>query len=491
VASTADTMDSRESTVRNLLQIALCAAASVAAPAQGPAVETFTTPDGSRFLLAVDPDAPPLVHWAVGAMHAADLDPPGALGLSRSVLRASLAGTWQHGSLDAAAEAKTLEALDQLLAQTWRDHGHPSEWPEAVSARVEPARQAVRALGDPNAWRRAVVSIPATEPLVVEEGGITVVAVSTATRSLPRLATLLLDWRENVTLRSFHDVWQDTVADLAAQSSSPVGRLRREVLGTAFLGSAAARGIDPRATFVPSAEARQQFARVAHPLRTVHVLAGGYDPEEVKALLTKVFRFTMLPTPALPNAIRPAEARQRRSVLPSPDGARGVALAWQLPNDATPVEIDAVAALLDGTAFSFLPRWAAEVGDVTYRVQAPFPRNARPGLILVEALADGSEAIDALELEKSLLQHMAALPGELREFQCQQSGQIAIGRRVLATADLSDLAVSLAVGTLAEGRSPAEVLGLSDAPGSARVRQLADRIFKSRPGTVVVLGPAQ
>jgi predicted Zn-dependent peptidase len=484
-------MEPRESTVRIHLQIALCAALSAAAPAQGPAVEAFTTPDGSRFLLAPDPAAPPLVHWAVGAMHASDLDPPGALGLSRSVLRASLAGTWQHGSVDAAAEAKTLEALDMLLAQTWRDHGHPESWPEAVRARVEPAREAVRALGDPAAWRRAVVSIPATEPLVLEEGGITVLQVSTAAHSLPRLATLLLDWRENVTLRSFHDVWQDTVSDLADQRQSPTGRIRREVLGSTFLGSAAARGIDRRASFVPSAEARQQFARVAHPLRTVHVLAGGFDPTEVKALLTKVFRFTMLPTPSLPAAMRPAEARERRSVLPSDDGSRGVALAWPIPEDATPVEIDAVAALLDGTDFSFLPRWADETGDVTFRVHAPFPRNARPGLILVEAFADGSSSIQAGQLEQSLAEHLAGLPEQLRDFQCKQAGEIAIGRRVLATSDFSDLAVSLAVGTLAEGRTPDEVLGLGEAPGSARVRQLADRIFRTRPGTVVVLGPAQ
>jgi predicted Zn-dependent peptidase len=484
-------MELRESTVRNHLQIALCAVLSAAAPAQGLAVEAFTTPDGSRFLLAADPAAPPLVHWAVGALHATDLDPPGALGLSRSVLRASLAGTWQHGSLDAASEAKTLEALDQLLAQTWRDHGHPSSWPEAVRARVEPAREAVRALGDPTAWRRAVVSIPATEPLVIEEGGTTVLAVTTAAHTLPRLATLVLDWRENVTLRSFHDVWQDTVADLAAQSASPDGRLRREVLGSTFLGSAAARGIDPRASFVPSAEARQQFARVAHPLRTVHVLAGGFDPNEVKGLLAKVFRFTMLPTPTLPNPMRPAEARERRSVLPSPDGERGVALAWPIPDDVTPVEIDAITALLDGTSFSFLPRWAAELGDIRFRVVAPFPRNARPGLLLVEAFADGPDGVRADELERSLVDNLAGLPDQLRDFQCKQAGEIAIGRRVLATSDRSDLAVSLAVGTLAEGRSPGEVLGLGEAPGSARVRQLADRFFRTRPGTVVVLGPAQ
>ena len=484
-------MEPRESTVRIHLQIALGAALSVAAPAQGPAVEAFTTPDGSRFLLAPDPSAPPLVHWALGAAHASDLDPPGALGLSRSVLRASLGGTWQHGSLDAAAEAKTLEALDQLLAQTWRDHGHPDEWPAEVRARVEPARDAVRALGDPTAWRRAIVSIPATEPIVVEEGGITVLATSVATRSLPRLATLLLDWRENVTLRSFHDVWQETVADLAASGSSPVGRMRREVLGTAFLGSAAARDVDPRASFVPSAEARQQFARVAHPLRTVHVLAGGFDPEAVKGLLTKVFRFTMLPTPALPAAVRPAEARQRRSVLPSADGARGIALAWAIPADATPVEIDAVAALLDGTTFSFLPRWATAFGEVTIGVHAPFPRNARPGLILVEALAEGSGSTDVRAMEQSLVEHMAGLPGQLKDYQCKQSGEIAVGRRVLATSDDSDLAISLAIGTLAEGRSPAQVMGLGDTPSSARVRQLAERIFGTHPGTIVVLGPAQ
>ena len=94
-------------------------------------------------------------------------------------------------------------------------------------------------------------------------------------------------------------------------------------------------------------------------------------------------------------------------------------------------------------------------------------------------------------MEQSLVEHMAGLPGQLKDYQCKQSGEIAVGRRVLATSDDSDLAISLAIGTLAEGRSPAQVMGLGDTPSSARVRQLAERIFGTHPGTIVVLGPAQ
>ena len=92
------------------------------------------------------------------------------------------------------------------------------------------------------------------------------------------------------------------------------------------------------------------------------------------------------------------------------------------------------------------------------------------------------------------LQHVGGLAGGGEREQAVavlDVGEIAVGRRVLATSDDSDLAISLAIGTLAEGRSPAQVMGLGDTPSSARVRQLAERIFGTHPGTIVVLGPAQ
>src|SRR5688572_31338871 len=78
------------------------AANAQASPAPAPPV-VLTTPDGSRFVLVVEP-AMPHVHWAVATQADGRDDPPGLPGLTQAVMKASLGGTWHTGSRDVAKE---------------------------------------------------------------------------------------------------------------------------------------------------------------------------------------------------------------------------------------------------------------------------------------------------------------------------------------------------------------------------------------------------
>jgi hypothetical protein len=473
----------------------LCAAPSGAPRAQGPAAvaEAWQAPDGSRFVLAPLPGEAraPVVHWVIAVPASLDEDPIGALGLSRAVIRASLNGTWTQGSRDATAEARAIEDYDALVSEAWPLLGRTAPWPDGLAARLGAAHDRTVELGDPQRWRRAIADAPATGPEVREVQGATLIHLAARTAAVPRIASLVHDWRENAVLRGYHDAWREVAAELRALADSPSGRLRREVLGTTYLGAAAARTIADRAAFVPYVDARRHLTGLVHPQRSLHVLSGRFDPAEMKAALAAIFDTTALPTPPRPVPLQPAEARGRRSVLRAAGHERGIALAFALPADASPAEVDALVALLAGWPFAHLPRWKHRVPGARLAVDAPFPATARPGHLLIEAVIEGAAGPDVAQLEQALLQRLAGLPGEFRDEAAAQAIALATGRRTVDRESAEGLAFLLAVGCGILGRSPAEAAGSEADLDSARLRGLVDRIFGSGPGTVVVLDPAR
>lgn len=466
---------------------AAAALLALALPAQEPAAEAWTAPDGSRFLFAPDSreSAPPVVHWVVVVPASLDEDPPGALGLSRAVLRASIHGTWTHGSRDPGAEERALVELDAAIAADW-DVGTSTAGP---SARLRAARERARELGDRGAWIRAVATAPATEPTLHEVPGASLLHVAAPASSLPQVAVLLLDWRENAALRGFAAERERVTSDLADIARSASGRLRREVLGTTYLGAAAARYVEGRGSHVSYDDAQRQRARLVQPRRSLHVLTGRFDPARMREVCAKVFERTTLPSSPAPEPLVAADVRARRSVIPSPDGEQGVLLAWSLPANASAMEIDALVDMLGGTPNSFLTWGLGRLGRIDLRIDAPFPPTARPGLLIVEATTR-QDGLDAEQMETAIRDRLSSAAEKLHAGAVEAAARRAFARRVVETSDPRGLAFALAVGCGVLERTPTAVLPES-APSSGRLRELVEEIFQGAPVGVVSLAPAR
>src|SRR5690606_24989870 len=119
-----------------------------------------------------------------------------------------------------------------------------------LRAELDAARQAAAALADPTAWRRTLTRAPAADPQLHELEGGSLVHVATTVGGLPQVAVLLREWREHAVLRGVHEQLLDLRSRAASATDDARSLLLAEVLGTSYLGSAAARALDSAEAFV-------------------------------------------------------------------------------------------------------------------------------------------------------------------------------------------------------------------------------------------------
>lgn len=477
--------------VRLLTSATIACVLAGTAGAQTTGVEQWTAPDGSRFVLAPDSTGgSPIVHWVVVVPTSLDEDPLGALGLSRAVVRASLNGTWAHGSKAPDEERAALLELDAAEAEAWAARGLGADLPSSVRARLDAARRRAQELGDPRAWRSTVTRAPASEPHLHEVPGASLLHVAAPASSLPQVAVLLHDWRENAALRGLPAVLARSSAESADAGKTAAAQLRREVLGTTYLGAAAARAVEGPVSHVAYADARRQLERIVQPRRTLHVLSGTFDKDTMRELLTAVFARTSLPNTAGPAALTATSARARRSVIRAPGSEQGVALAWELPEHATAMELDAVVELVSGGADSILQRALARLGPAELVVEAPFPPTARPGLVLVQAVA-GPGGPTAEALQTMLLEELGTAAAQLDDATLERVAQRVLDRRIVRTSGARAAAFALAVECGVMGRAPDAVIPNGTAPAPQRIREMVEEIFRNDPGCTVALTPAR
>jgi hypothetical protein len=462
-----------------LLPLALLPAA---AGAQDPSQRLeFATPDRSRFLL-LPIDGSPVVHWAMFAPAGPAEDPPGAPGLSVAVARASLWGALPGEAGEAARAAwRKHEELEERIAAS---AGPPAEtlvaeWHESLAAAVK--------AGDPFAWQQALRTAPALGPeLQVVPGG-TVLRLTTTPGALPRVAQQLVARRDGALLTG----WR-TQLRLAQQerrnerAARRLGELHDELLEIALPGHPAAREVQELADAVlpDVAAARACLARTLAPERTMHVLIGGFDPVELRALLEK--RFAQAPEPAQPPRPLPAAPRgERRSDLRGESAA--VLVGYPLPAAAPPAAIELLADWLAGGDDAFLPRQlrARALPAISVRIAPRFPDAPGTTLFAIELRDLGRQPAAASAM-------LAALDAVLAEVvsvgPSAAEQELAAGRR--AAAELAARASPRALASLlavacGTGRTAASVLA-PEPIGAAELQSLARDLFAAGRRTIVL-----
>lgn len=379
-----------------LASLTLAALATAQSGATRPEFVDFRTPDGSRFLLLASPTME-TVEWAIASPADAAYDLPGLEGLAVVAAKASLFGTWQTGSLDAAKE----QAAHRRLDAAWREM-FATRMSPAAQQELKAAQDELAALGDPTVFRRVLATIPVDRPEVRHVGAAAVLSLTTVPEALPQLCDLLVQRREQQALREMPKVWaEELVARQRSFDADPRSALYAEAVAMALPGHPALRNFERPSAMPPQrSQAEATWHRSQHPTRTVHVLVGGFDAATVRKLLESKFEATALPLETLPEApaVR-AIATERRSTVPGCKEAVTL-FAWQLPGGADTTTATALARWLAGPE----GRLAAELrkrglGDREVRARAPWPPALGiPGLLLVEVGGPptGGERADAL-----------------------------------------------------------------------------------------------
>ncbi len=463
--------------IRLNTRFALATALSAAfAVAQEPI--QFTTPDGSRFWLIAG-DGPPIVHWAIASPCGVAVDPPTVPGLALACVISSLRGTWHIGSLDEAREAATLAELDQAecdLAIAPQVNGVP---PKALAERVAALSAKAELTSDPQTFRRAMLSAPASDIQVTTEGNAAVLSLSTTPAGTLAIAKLLVDRREGQALRSVRAIFEaGRSAATAAFDQDPFAPMRAEALALAYSGAATARlGERPPNGGFSRALAQSVFARTQHPTQTVHVLTGNFDVFVIRKTLENAFVSTALPLPTVVTKAQPRTGTiMRRAVLPGAPHPMAV-LAWPLRGNEPPDALACVVRWFADGKDSWLGRELQRLGhqQIQLRVLAPWPAPPDTGMLMIEASDPFNGAPDLaaqiLKLSQAATQKVPR-EGELAlayaswyaDWQRANSGAASNARYLAANL------LSLPFGT-AKARPPAD-LGYEPLP--AMLQQLLD-----------------
>jgi predicted Zn-dependent peptidase len=355
---------------------------ALAPAAQAPV--TFTSPDGSRFVLVPDP-AMTAVHWAVATLADATDEPAGFEGLAMATARASLGGTWTTGSSDAAGEQQALAALDQAWADLLRTPG------EEARLRVRERQAAAQLLGDDTTFVRVLAALPAYDPEVVERSPVCLFQLTTLPPAIGAIGARLVDRREQQALRKLPESWmQEIVRRQVAFDQNPLAGMRAELLALALPNHPASRAVErPWRMSARRDQAMAVWQATQHPTRTVHVLLGGFDPRAARTALTAVFDKTQLPQPAPAPFAEPRPMQSmRRSTVPG-TAQPTVAIAWILPAIQDPFVLELAARWFGDGEQSWLGRQLQANGRKrsVVRCQAPWPETVGGrSLMLVEVV---------------------------------------------------------------------------------------------------------
>lgn len=349
---------------------------SVVAAQSDPTPIDIRTPDGSRFLL-LPTGGTDLVHWSLASPAGPMEDPIGHDGLAIAVLDASMAGTWRTGSKDPAAEQRALAAFDRVLASG----GTPTAAALASSAAAQ--------FSDARTYLRVLAASPAIEIVHGEREGCGLLTLTTTNAGIERVASLLVERREQNALRTLQFAWQARVAALANRGAGdPLAALRAEAWAMAFPGHPLGRMGERTVAVVDREKATEVWLQTQRPDRTLHVLTGGFDAGSVQAILNRTFAVSALegqqwnPAP-LP---RPLSA-ERRSMLPGTNLPACV-IGWRLRGDEDPEALAQLTLWLASGPDSCIGRAirAQNLPAPVLRCTAPSPAGVAGGLLLVESV---------------------------------------------------------------------------------------------------------
>ena len=379
------------------------------APAQVPLprirTSDFTTPDGSRFLLILDPSVSH-VHWAIASWADGSEDPPGLSGLTMAAARASLNGTWNESS-DANAERQLLQALDAAWLQQLLTPADPK-----VRAEVVRLDQAAEKLGGGRTFQRLLAAAPALQPEVINREPFAVLALTTIEPALASIAKLLVARREQQALRGLLREWMPSVMERAqTYAANPRWLLKTETLALLMPTSPAIAQLEKPVIAAPSrTQALAAWQASQHPTQTVHVLLGNFNEANTKAMLAATFATTELPQPTTRRATRPRPpSNQRRSVVPGIGNDGGV-IAWVLPAVQDPWALQLAQRWLNDENGSLRRMLRQQSPTLTIDCQMPWPTTTNGQSLLLFDVKDPSGQPGWIEAVLAACKSLTAKP---------------------------------------------------------------------------------
>lgn len=437
---------------------------------------TFTTPDGSRFVLLPDAGMP-LVHWAIATLAH---DPPGFAGLSIATMRSALGGTWSSGSRNADQEQKALADLDAAYHTWLADRGNA-----AAGAELARLSTLVEQLGDPVLHHRVLASVPMHRPEVIDHPPVCLFVTTTVPDTLDVVAQRLIDRRERTALRDLQGKWVEVVLGrVDRQRQDDRTALRAEVLALAIPDHAFRHELEQPGLAAPQrAVAMATWQAMQRPERTVHVLYGGFDAAAVRAMLERRFEATALPAAEpLPVVVARPISSLRRSVVP---GARvpTVALAFVLPPGFDPTVLDVATRWLGGGPDSRLGQELPRLGRQRAQVSclAPWPPTVGGNSLLLIEVADPNGVDGLAVVLRKALRDVTTTPPTPASLQAA----LANAQRDWTTTsnDPRQLAAAVAESALLWPQQPPGATRPERVDGTA-VQQLLARTFATQPVVV-------
>jgi len=450
------------------------------APSRAPlkrVTRSFTSGDGSRFILIQDPQLRQL-HWALASWADGRDDPPSLPGLAIATARASLRGTWSTGSKDAEAEKAALTALDHAWHQQTSDQANASN-----QATLEERARVAAALCDQHAFERVLAAAPAHRPEILERDGVAVFALTTIEPALLQVARLVYERREEQALRGMTRTWLPALEERVEQSGRhPERRIHAELLTLTTPTSPSIALLEPPPLVTPKrSQALATWAASQHPTRTVHLLYGSFNLDRAEATLQSVFERTDLPPPQ-PRGERAAQplSAQRRSVVPGAD-ADSVSLAWVLPPGADPWTVQVATRWLTNPQNGrLLQTMIGKRPKLELNGTGPWPTLSTPNLLRIDARDSGDPAGLAQELIDACSQAAAE---EFQEGYYYRANVSALADWFATTTDGRALAVMLAERALASPDAIITPEPPQRVPGSA-LRSLLRATFAGQPAIV-------
>ncbi len=461
---------------------------SMPGKAQGPAgIRDLTMPDGSRFLLVPSGESP-LIHWVTATPAGSAEDPPEYPGLSYAVARASLNGTSEIGSKDWPAEELAIITGEDLRLELEQVQAAGEVPDGALLAGIEKSRLLANQLSDPYAWRRELQTAPALQLEFSEANTVSFLEITTTAVGFSKVASLMKKRRDNAELRGLREILAQVQKEEAARQRHPLAGLRREILELALPGRKTAIGTQGRNLYRVG---KEMFQLSQVPQRCLHVIAGGFDPDQVQRELEAVFVSAPETSPVLRAPEGWGTRKEKELISEIPGGDRqAIAMAFEVPRDANPQALSILVDWLTGGPDSFLARELRRDEHLGLRTQgqAPFPATAVPGLLLVEVWEERLPGLGAAPREllgsiRKVLDDAAETGPSQIEF--NQAVARARGRRGRALASPLDLAYHLALSCSVLRQEPEEAMRDTLSVTHEEVRQLARQILRENTRSIV------
>jgi hypothetical protein len=404
------------------------------------------------------------------------------------VARASLNGTSTIGSKDWPAEELAILTAEDLQLELERVQTAGEVPNRQILAGIEKSRLLADQLSDPYAWRRELQKAPSMHLEFSEANTVNFLEVTTTRVGFQRVAALMKQRRDGAELRGLRQILERVQQEDAARQRHPLADLRREILELALPGRRRAGGAQGRNLYRIG---KEMFQLSQVPERCLHVITGGFDPDEIQGALEAEFVSAPDTRPVLRSPEGWGARKEKELISEIPGGDRqAIAIAFEIPRNA---DSQALAILVDWLTEgpdSFLARGLREAEHLGLRTQgqAPFPGTAVPGLLLVEVWEErlagpGMAARELLGSIRKVLEDAAERGPSQVEF--NQAVARARGRRGRALASPVDLAYHLALSCSVLQQSPEQAMRDTLSVTHQQVQELARRILRENSRSIV------